>query len=87
MKGWKVAYNNNDGWGFVRVKLSKAEKLNLKLIDVNNKLTHELEKLENWGYDCPCENGSYCEVSEYYGHDDFPSIGRYCLQCGGQVLV
>ena len=26
-------------------------------------------------------------VVEYYGHDDYPSVGRYCMKCGGNVPI
>jgi len=68
-------------------KASRIERLYKKLLDIDNKLVREIRKLENYGDDCPCENGSYCEVVEYYGHDDYPSVGRYCMKCGGNVMI
>jgi len=65
----------------------KTERLNDELVLAHNKLMTEIRKLKHFGDDCPCVNGSYCELADYYGHDDFPSLGRYCLKCGGNVLI
>ena len=68
-------------------KESKTERLHRKYLSAQNNLMREIRKLENYGSDCTHEITDYCEVIDYYGHDDFPSAGRHCLRCGGDVPI
>lgn len=65
--------------------MNKAHKLDKKLIDAHNAVKAELKTLENWGEECTCDITDYTELVEYYRGEDYPTVQRYCLDCGGFI--
>lgn len=54
-----------------------------KYIETEKKLLAEINKLENVGQECNCEEKDYLKF--VYSDGDFDEIHAYCLKCGGYV--
>lgn len=58
-----------------------VELLTKNLVKAEKELLAELKKLECWGEDCPCDEGTWVAIANANAQ------GKYCVYCGGVVEV